>query len=262
MDQAGKCAVDGVWVAALPLAEASRAARLRTRGEVLVLVVNETLWLRGRLAEKETEGSLMRLLPGVRPYGLADDGQLTPIGGRVPSGWLPQGEWIPLSTWLKLDLPSARPVWPLPPTTVPLTLVRGGCEQSPTWLVCSLADWGRFASTAPQWRLAALAFAAHAAGQVLLRGNPLPALPGIRCVEQGGIGIPVGWVWRPHVQPAVLRLCLGLESGEQALLTPADEALWADSPCRCQTHVIRASDWVAGSRSAALLTVHGISAGA
>lgn len=169
--------VEQSWAAELPVEDAQHAASLRRERGVEGLVVGDRLWLRGVLIA-EDERALLRLMPGVRPYRLAADGQLTRAGDRVPTARLPTGAWRPLVELLDVRLPQAHTALAGRPARMPLELVRGGPERAATLLLTSLEAWAEYAETAPRWRLECLAFAADRRGRVLLRGTPLPPIRG------------------------------------------------------------------------------------
>lgn len=247
--------VEHPWAAELPVDEALRAATLRRERGVEALVVGDRLWLRGVLIA-EDERALLRLLPGVRPYRLAADGQLTRAGNRVPTARLPTGAWRPLGELLDVRLPQAHVALAGRPACVPLELVRGGPERAAALLLTSLEAWAAYAETAPRWRVECLAFAADGRGRVLLRGSPLPPVRGTQWWEAAGIAAPVGWHWCPAIEPRELRELLRLDEGDVALLMPRDGTLDRGASsipmatCGAATSVVRRVDWVRATRSA------------
>ena len=187
-----------------------------------VLPFDDHLWLRGPCPSND-ETQLLRVLPGVRPFLLGDDGLLTLVGERVPRVTLPAGTWQPLKHWLRVTFPAARTSVDANaslPDTASLTLVRCHEECDATLLLTSLSTWNNYANQAPQWRLERLAFVMNDASQILLRGTPLPPLPGERWIDFERICVPAGWKWSPHLQPAVLVEMMGLQPGDIALLFP------------------------------------------
>jgi hypothetical protein len=80
-------------------------------------------------------------------------------------------------------------------------------------------------------------------GRVIVRGAPLPPLPGVRLVEQDGIAVPAGWTWYPAIDAVVVRELLSLKSEDSARWNTAEG--WQR---------ISASDWVQTTRSAVRLT--------
>jgi hypothetical protein len=223
-------------------AQAESLAAMRAWPGVEVCAVGEAVWLRAECLDEPRQEACRRL-PGADRFTVLDDGQLLPISALVPRGHLPPGPWQPLVAWLKVVLPPALATAPAPPR-VRLTLVRCGEEREPSWLLTDLESWARYAATAPQVRLARLAFAANGQGQVIVRGSPLPPLAGQRLVEQAGIAVPSGWTWTPAVDATVVR--------DVFLLAAGDSALWlADG----SWFKIGSSDWVQATRSAARLSL-------
>jgi hypothetical protein len=204
------------WVAVISKFDVRLAARLRQVRGVDVLPIADEIWLRGPfprgsagedLAEEELQQSLLRMLPGVRPYLVDGQGQLTALGNRVPSQRLPDGNWQPLAEWLHLELPVSNTCWPANVSPISMSLVRCTEEFASTLLLTSFSWWAEWAETAPQWRLERLVFAVDSASgmsgmalvtggttvdavlpgasalpltvpRVLIRGTPLPPLPG------------------------------------------------------------------------------------
>jgi hypothetical protein len=234
------------WVAMIPIQEIHLAARLRRMRDVEVLPADDCLWLQGPLWEEfdgqEGEHRLLRLIPGVRPYLLAADGQLTRVGDLVPSARLPDGQWQPLADWLRVELPPATTRFPGRLSPAPLSLVRSGEELPSTLLVTTFSLWSDYAASAPQWRLERLVFAVDSLRRVVIRGAPLPPLPGERRVEQDGCSTPVGWTWNPPVQAAVLRESFALQRQDLLLL---EHDSW---------QVVQEGDWVRATRSAVRAT--------
>jgi hypothetical protein len=124
-------------------------------------------------------------------------------------------------------------------SAVPLRIVACGAGPEPVLLETALGVLAEYAAAAPQWRLERWSFAATAAGSVLVRGLPLPPLPGTAWVDCGGIAVPAGCAWTPAVEPAVVRQLLHLAAGELGLLRPDG-----------RFDRISAEDWVRAGRSA------------
>jgi len=127
---------------------------------------------------------------------------------------------------------------------VPLRLVRTGEVREPALLEVNLNTLAEYIETAPQWRIQRwqLALARDGAARTqsaLVRGLPLPPLPGQLWVEEEGICVPAGYSWQPAVNATVVRELLGLAPQQLALLEPVG------------THEVVAPDhWVRASRSA------------
>ena len=232
------------WAVVVDRAHLRSLARLRRMPGLTVCQCDDALWLRGDIDDAEIAPQLAAI-PGARRFDVLADKQLRPLGRLVPEGHLPKGPWQPFATWLKVELPplsiaSAAP--PLEP--VRLRLVRSGEIREPALLEVSLETLSDYIETAPQWRIQrwqlALAREDDVRGRaILVRGLPLPPLPGQVWTEQEGVCAPAGFTWEPAVNPAVVRQLLGLAPQELALVHPAG------------THeVVLPDHWVRASRSA------------
>jgi hypothetical protein len=240
--------VSETWVLVAPLESAAVLARVRPTTGLEILEQADSLWLRGCSRDDELDRQL-RLIPGGRRFCVMADGQTVPAGKLVPLGRLPEGTWTPLAEWLELALPAAIAAPPprIPPQ--PLRLVPTGQMREPALLETSLAEWCRYVETAPQWRIDCWTFAATADGQVIVRGLPLPPLPGLQWVVEEGVALPAGYEWSPPVDALTLQQALGLAAGELALLRP--DGSWDR---------VAADDWTRASRSAARATREVLSA--
>ncbi len=179
------------------------------------------LWLRGPDADKELSLSL-RQIPGAERFAVSPDGMLTPVGSLLPLGALPDGPWQPIGIWFA---PAPQPASLAGQPTRLLTprLVRGGHEAAASVLITTLAEWSAYAQTAPRVRLQRLQFAAGKQ-KVIVRGNPLPTLPGRRYVEREGIAHPCGFEFSPSIDPAIIRSRLGTQPADLALF--AEDGSW------------------------------------
>jgi hypothetical protein len=233
--------VAGRWAVCLPRAAAATLGPLRRLPGVTVHETQEEVWLQGAGADEALERSL-RALPGARRFAVLADGQLLEAGNRVPYGLLPGGAWQPLAQWLEVRLDAAGLAGRVT-ERVPLYLVRSVLVREANVLLVSLCEWGEYAREAAQVRLERWSFAVSGAGAVVVRGEPLPPLPGQRFVEVEGVAVPAGWTWEPAVEAAVLRDVLGLRGNDLALLHP--EGTWDH---------MRGDHFVRASRSAIRLS--------
>jgi hypothetical protein len=88
-----------------------------------------------------------------------------------------------------------------------------------------------------------LRFAAAEHREVLVLGNPLPALPGRHYAGKDGILVPCGFSWTPRVEAGVLRQLFDLKAGDFVVLGEDN------------THqVMHSEQFVPASRSAARVT--------
>lgn len=205
----------GPWVICLAREDAAALAEQRLANGLEVAEAGADLWLRGPPGEDALDAKLAAV-PASGRYELLAANQLRRIGHRVPSARLPALQWQPLSAWLRVELPVAA----LPansPAPIPLRLVRSGDEHEPELLLTSLVEFTRFAAQAAQVRLDRLQFAAAADGRVLVRGRPLPPLPGQRFVRHSGLALPAGFAWQPAVSAEVLARRFGV-SGDSLVL--------------------------------------------
>jgi len=124
---------------------------------------------------------------------------------------------------------------------VPLCIVAADEVREPALLETSLSLLAEYASAAPQWRIERWSFAATADGQALVRGLPLPPLPGTQWTNWDGICVPAGLAWSPAVEPAILRQLLRQETGEIALLreSGAWDRIAAEAWVRCSRSALR-----------------------
>ncbi len=238
-NQAAGSAVGPRWAVRFQQAEveADQAiGSLRLRPEVTVCEHRGCLWVQGPELDQELD-QLLRSLPGVR-FTVLEDGQLIRSGSSVPQGWLPEGPWKPLADWLGVRAPSAG----LPGRSdrrIPLILRRGGPISQANVLLTTLENWHHYATKAPQVRLSQLSFALSEDQEVLVRGSPLPAIPGTRFVETEGVAIPAGWTWDPPVDVQVIQALLGLTSEHLALLKP--DGSWERLPAEAFVYATRSA---------------------
>lgn len=214
---------------------------LRRLPGIEVLDLGSDVWLRGKEPDEVLWRHLLGL-PHAELFTLLDDGQLIPHGCRVPQGRLPEGTWQALSRWLGVKLEPAALAGRLT-DVVALRLVPSTIEHPAAVLVTSSEAWTTFAQEAPQVRLSCLRFARGTSSDVVIRGTPLPPLPGRRYCESDGIAIEAGWAWSPSVEAKVLSRLFKLSANALVLLHA--DGTWDH---------LRADDFVAASRSAARLT--------
>jgi len=190
------------WAICLALEDAASVSPLRQITGIEVGEAGATIWLRGR-QQDETLDAKLAALPAQARYEWLNSDQLRQIDRRIPGARLPALQWQPLDAWLQVQMPAAA-MEADQPNPVPLRLVRSSCEQDPELLLTDLKELALFASMAARVRLERLQFAANADGKVLVRGRPLPSVPGLRFVLHSGVAVPAGFSWEPRVASSVL----------------------------------------------------------
>jgi hypothetical protein len=242
------------WAIVAPQTSARAIARLPRHSGIARCDCGDELWLRGKSLSDQLDHAL-RLVPGARRYAILEDGQLVPEGQLVPRGRLPEGRWLLLVDWLaeNLSLPTiadgldSSGAAAQSPGAVPLRLVPSGVVRDSALLETTLTSLHDYVLTAPQWRLDRWSYAAMPGGQVIVRGTPLPPLPGTQWYAEGAIYVPLGYAWEPAIEAALVRCVLDLEEGDSALLRP--DGTW---------ELVAAEDWVRCTRSSVRLTAEAL----
>ena len=199
------------WAIYLAREDAAAIGALRLSSGVEVGDVGALIWLRGKSSD-ERLGTKLAALPARERYEWLASNQLRQIHQRIPGARLPDVRWQPLEAWLQIEIPaSAMPADA--PRPIQLRLVRDARERTPDLLLTNLDELTRFAKTAAQVRLGHLQFAASNTGDALVRGTPLPPLPGRRFVVCGGVAVPVGFSWTPLVGEDVLARRFAVSGG-------------------------------------------------
>ena len=195
------------WAIVVAKEDVTALAPLRLFSGIEIAEAETTAWVRSR----DVEENLLRLLPtipAVARYEWRTDNRLRAMGSRIPAETFPILKWQSLNSWLRPDFPpAASPAQQ--PDRAPLRLVRTTEERDSNLLLTDLKTWLEFAASAAEIRLAILEFAMNEEAKVLVRGAPLPPLPGSRFVEQDGIAVPAGFTWNPAVSVQVMKRALG-----------------------------------------------------
>jgi hypothetical protein len=210
------------WVICMSRQDATVVASLRLQPGLEVAEQRDTLWLRGPRGDDPLDLKLAAL-PAHGRFELIGANRLRRIDQHVPSAELPALSWQPLSAWFRAALPPSM-LPGNPPAGVTLRLERSTLEQEPEILLTTLEAWGQFTQQTAQIRLERLQFAADHDRQVIVRGKPLPPLPGKRFVLHGGIAVAAGFHWKPAVSTDVLAQRLGV-SGDALVLWNEDETV-------------------------------------
>jgi hypothetical protein len=215
-------AVNYSWAICLAREDAAAIGALRLAPGIEVGDAGVVVWLRGKPGDERLEAKLAALPASARYEWLAPN-QLRKIHERIPGARLPDVPWQSLDRWLQIEVPaSAIPADA--PRPVQLRLVRSVNERTPDLLLTTLDEVQRFAANAAQVRLARLQFAANSEGEVLVRGQPLPPLPGKRFVIRGGVAVPAGFSWTPEVGEDALARRFAV-SGDALVVWNEDESV-------------------------------------
>lgn len=207
------------WVARIPLDQVQALAMLRGEADLMVLEDASYCWIRDASASTPLSEKLaerLQWLAVAELFHVTTAGTIIPWGKRVPTEQAPSGSWQPLSKFMTPHAPVARYAARCPEPAV-LYIVPSEDIVTPTLLRLPLSEWRAYVATAPNLRLTRWEFAASQAGEVLVRGTPLPSLPGQRYWEADGLLMPCGWMWSPAVAVEIVRRVLQLEAGECAL---------------------------------------------
>lgn len=233
------------WAICMAAEDGASLAALRLREGIEAGDAHGRIWIRGRDCDPALDLQL-RALPALGRYEWLPADQLRPVGCRIPSGVLPAIRWAPLARWLQVEAPAAG----LPandPEPVPLRLARSTAGPEPDLLLTRFDEWRDFVAGAAQVRLDRLRFAADPVGAVLVRGRPLPPLPGRRFVVHGCVAVPAGYDWRPAVGEDVLARCFRV--------TGAGLVVWHPDDTISRLH---GEDFIPATRSAVRATEAGL----
>jgi len=203
------------WALSIAREDVAVLAGLRLVPGIEVAEAAPKVWLRGSAADESLSHRLLAL-PTTERYERLPSGRLRRLNERIPSQQLPELAWQPLSAWLRV----AIPIGAMPgrePASVALQLIRSAGEQKPELLLTDLREFQRFVEQAALVRLRRWQFAANADGRVLVRGTPLPPLPGKQFVVRKGVATPAGFDWSPAVDAEVVARCFGASDEELVL---------------------------------------------
>lgn len=226
----------GAWAARIPLAQSDSLGLLRRISSLQAGATEAAFWIRG--PQSEDAVARVRMIPHAQLFHLDEDGGLRPWDRLLKSGTLPDIEFRPLREQTQPQVPAAG--WPSARVSrISLTLVRSADSRPASILQTSLSAWTDWALSAPRVRLRRWTFAAADNDRALVRGTPIPPLPGQQYWESDGVAIPVGWQCSPNISGAVLTAVVAPEPGGLVLLAADGSAV-----------AIPASAFVAATRSA------------
>ncbi len=203
------------WAIRIAREDAASLGELRLADGLEVAGDGDSIWLRGKSGDERLAVRLSAL-PACERHEWLPSGQLRRIDQRIPVRQLPVLEWHPLGTWLRVQAPAAA-IPANAPKPISLRLVRTTREREPELLLAALDELECFARDAAQVRLACLHFAANADGFAMVRGRPLPPVPGHRFVLSGNVAVPAGYSWEPEVGIDVLARCFRVSGDALAI---------------------------------------------
>jgi hypothetical protein len=155
------------------------------------------IWLRGPVSNGLFQTAI-NSLPMESCYLVDDEGRLFPAGKQTPVAILKDLAWQNLRDFLPLEMPvSAMPGEA--DGRVQIKLVRSNVEQDVFALKIDFKDWKTYVETAPAIRLQQLRFAVSDVKEVLVTGNPVPALKGQRYWRNRNLLLPAGFDFDPPV---------------------------------------------------------------
>lgn len=222
--------MNATWVAEISKQHLPELAQLRLLPDVEMAETASSVWLRGETSLEEAQAALSHV-PHVRLFhaesaGLRLQGNLL-VSRTLPTQFGPARTtevderfltvWQPMILGIPVDLPQTRYASGTV-MAIAIRLVRSDQVQRSTLLSTTALLWAEFAESAPKVRLDRLAFAMSDDGRVLVRGEPLPSLPGQQYWETDGNVIPVGWASSPSLDGPTLSKSLGRDDDEFLLL--------------------------------------------
>jgi len=202
-------------------------------------IVEDDFWVRGPRLDPGQERACARI-PWEERFDVIEENVLRHPGRHLPSGVLPSVSWSPLRELLRVRLPLSTSAARLP-KRVEIELRSDEEMREPKLLEAATQDWLAFACRAPEIRLRPLSFAfdtTHRA-TVLIRGTPLPSIPGTQFAEEEGVATPAGYRIWPAVDASVARKSFGANDGELVVLRT--DAGWSRVPRMA---------WIAATRAA------------
>ncbi len=205
------------WTVRLPAEDAAHLGKLRLINGLSILIDGTSVWLRGEYLNEDLDRRI-RSIPNAERFLIKADQQLTRPDEIVPCAQLPDGSWQPLRNWLSIKLPIAG-FTAQTDERITLKLSRSSRPMLANLMQTSWERWHAYAIQAPAVRLNRLGFAVSENAAVLIRGTPLPPLPGRLFFEDSGIIVPLGWQFVPNVGPIGVRQLLKLNETEMALFS-------------------------------------------
>ena len=206
-----------MWAIRLPAESAGYLGPLRLVPSVNVLVQDRFVWLRGNAIDPDLQRRL-RSIPAAEWFNVWPGELLTSSGQTVPCDRLPAGTWQALNQWIDVQMPPVG-FAAASHVRVMLKLIRSSRPTVANMLLAAWNTWRDYALSAPLVRLNRWGFALSDQDTVVIRGLPLPPIPGCRLSESHGVILPAGWEFDPAVGAKVARQVLQLDDSELALFS-------------------------------------------
>lgn len=176
---------------------------LRVVSGIELLVDADRVWVRGSSWNEDLE-RLLKLISTGDKFWIDAAGLMTRWNETVPCDRLLDGNWRRIDEALSPELPVAG-FATRHELSVAWRLLRDDEPHEASVLKTDWSTWRDYALNAPLVRLNRLTYAASSDGRALIRGVPLPPLPGQYYCEQHGIAVPAGWRLAPKVGSRTLR---------------------------------------------------------
>jgi hypothetical protein len=149
------------------------------------------IWVRG-FPITENIDLKIKQLPAIHTYFLGEDDLLFPNDAKTPVGKLKRFPWVSLQSFITIEIPVAAYPGRLQ-TKHSIRLVPSENAHEGNALLTNLAEWKKYAETAPSSRLKRLKFAVSDENKVVILGTPIAPIPGKELWIRDGILLPCGF---------------------------------------------------------------------
>lgn len=195
--------------ARLPVRDAHLLADLRLQSGLEIAEGDGWLWLRGPTVPGAAT------IPGLQPCQGVAGGPVVIGGDRVASVHAPVIGWRAIRDLAPVSAPPLRRAGPTPQVTVRLR--PGGDMRDIELLLVTRLALRQWADHAASIRIRTLRIAPFDQERVLVRGNPLPSLPGEGWWCLGPLAIPLGQTLEPVLRSEDAERWSGCQAGELLL---------------------------------------------
>jgi len=194
---------------------------------------------------------MLRNIPWDVFYEIIEEGGLRNAGCLLPEGKLPDGKWQTLEAVIGPSVSTPALPGKLAGKAA-IGLRPDDAFREANLLQAGMRDWLAFGNRASEIRLQRLIWALDTTcpESVLIRGTPLPPVPGARFVEENGVAVPAGFTWWPKVSAESIRSALRIPSTELAILQAADPSAEVTSNSgECIWRRVPRTAWLPAKRS-------------